>query len=113
MHTCRHARLMVGSKFGFPSLAAKELSKHIPAIMQRGATALVPSAAPGSFGRYGRAGIRAQLVNMQSLELEMDFVVRGDGHSTHVLNAVSPGWTCAVPFAQYVVDKHIAPNTGL
>jgi hypothetical protein len=33
----------------------------------------------------------------------MDFVVRGDEQSTHVLNAVSPAWTSSIPFAQYVV----------
>ncbi len=104
---------MFGSSFGFPSLAARELAKHIPAVMQRGASALVPSATPEKFGKYGRPGIRAQLVNTRSLELEMDFVVQGDAHSTHVLNAVSPGWTCAVPFAEHVVSQYIAPNAGL
>jgi hypothetical protein len=34
----------------------------------------------------------------------MDFVIEGDAHSTHLLNAVSPGWTCAIPFAQYAVN---------
>jgi len=23
----------------------------------------------------------------------------------HVLNAVSPGWTCAIPFAAHVADR--------
>ena len=35
----------------------------------------------------------------------MDFVIEGDGRSTHILNAVSPGWTCSMPFAEYVVDR--------
>ena len=47
-------------------------------------------------------GIRAQLLNVQSGRLEMDFVVEGDDRSMHVLNAVSPGFTCAIPFAEYV-----------
>jgi (S)-2-hydroxyglutarate dehydrogenase len=34
----------------------------------------------------------------------MDFVVRGDEHSTHVLNAVSPAWTSSLAFAEHVVD---------
>ena len=36
--------------------------------------------------------------------LEMDFVVRGDERSTHVLNAVSPAWTASLAFAELVVD---------
>ena len=35
----------------------------------------------------------------------MDFVIEGDAKSLHVLNAVSPAWTCSIPFANYVCDK--------
>jgi len=35
----------------------------------------------------------------------MDFVLEGDDRSMHVLNVVSPGWTCAIPFAGHVVDE--------
>jgi hypothetical protein len=31
----------------------------------------------------------------------MDFVLEGDKYSTHVLNAVSPAWTCALSFAKF------------
>ena len=34
-----------------------------------------------------------------------DFVVQGDSKSLHVLNAVSPAWTCSGPFAKYVCDQ--------
>lgn len=53
--------------------------------------------------RWGKPGIRAQLVERNSNNLVMDFVVEGDAYSTHVLNAVSPAFTCALPFAKYVV----------
>ena len=35
----------------------------------------------------------------------MDFVIEGDDKSLHVLNAVSPAFTCAFPFSEYVCDK--------
>jgi hypothetical protein len=35
----------------------------------------------------------------------MDFVIEGDEKSMHVLNAVSPGFTCSIPFAKFVVGK--------
>ena len=53
----------------------------------------------------GRPGIRAQLVDRRRNDLVMDFVVEGDAQSTHVLNAISPAWTCALPFAQHVVNQ--------
>ena len=50
-------------------------------------------------------GIRAQLVNAKSGKLEQDFIVVKDKNVVHILNAVSPGWTCSIPFARWVVDK--------
>jgi L-2-hydroxyglutarate oxidase LhgO len=51
------------------------------------------------------SGIRAQLLDIKARKLEMDFVIEGDEKSTHILNAVSPGWTCAMPFAAYYCDQ--------
>jgi len=36
----------------------------------------------------------------------MDFVVEGDQHSVHILNAVSPAFTCAFPFSDYIVEHY-------
>ena len=52
-------------------------------------------------------GIRAQLVNADSGKLEQDFIVKRDRNVVHVLNAVSPGWTCSIPFARWIVDKNL------
>lgn len=35
----------------------------------------------------------------------MDFLHQGDERSFHVLNAVSPGFTCAFPFAEHLFDE--------
>ena len=53
-------------------------------------------------------GIRSQLVDMKSGELVTDFIIEGDEHSTHVLNAVSPGWTAAIPFGRHVAQRVIS-----
>jgi len=50
-------------------------------------------------------GIRAQLVHLPSGTLEQDFIVLSHLNSTHVLNAVSPGWTSALPFARFIVEN--------
>ena len=57
------------------------------------------------YSQWGKPGIRAQLVNIEEKKLEMDFVLEGDKKSMHILNAVSPGFTCAIPFSNYVCDK--------
>jgi L-2-hydroxyglutarate oxidase LhgO len=60
---------------------------------------------------WGRPGIRAQLLDITKRKLEMDFVLEGDHRSMHVLNAVSPAFTCSLPFARYVCD-HIENVLG-
>lgn len=67
------------------------------------AARLVPAVTPVSLAAPAPPGIRAQLVHRDTGELEMDFVVRGDDRSTHVLNAVSPAWTSALAVAEHVV----------
>jgi L-2-hydroxyglutarate oxidase LhgO len=36
-----------------------------------------------------------------------DFVVEKGENSIHILNAVSPGWTSALPFGRWIVDEQI------
>jgi len=50
------------------------------------------------------AGIRAQLLSDRG-ELCEDFLVEWGERSIHVLNAVSPGMTCSLPFAEFVVRQ--------
>ena len=52
------------------------------------------------------AGIRSQIVNVETRELEMDYIVTSDKNVIHVLNAVSPGWTSALPFARWIVETN-------
>ena len=52
------------------------------------------------------SGIRAQLVDDNG-ELVDDLVVKEHDDSIHILNAVSPGMTCSIPFANYVVDNYL------
>jgi len=40
----------------------------------------------------------------RSGELVDDIVVRRSGRTVHVLNAVSPGLTCSLPFGRYLAE---------
>ena len=51
------------------------------------------------------AGIRAQLLDTNTNQLVMDFVVEQTKNSIHILNAVSPAFTCSFAFAEYIVEK--------
>lgn len=60
------------------------------------------------FNEWSTPGIRAQLLNKNTLELLQDFVIEGDKNSLHILNAVSPGFTCSIPFATWIVENYIS-----
>ena len=73
--------------------------------MMRLASELVGNVRAEDDLHWGKPGIHAQLVNLKTHKLEMDFVCEADDRSFHILNAVSPGFTCSIPFSQYVCDQ--------
>jgi L-2-hydroxyglutarate oxidase len=101
----REAGLMMSSTFDFQKLAFEEVQKYSRPRLVALASRLANGVRPEHYTRWGEPGIRAQLLDIKERKLEMDFVIEGDKHSTHLLNAVSPGWTCSIPFACHVVDK--------
>jgi L-2-hydroxyglutarate oxidase len=101
----REAMLFLRDDFGFRRLARDELTKYSRRGLVKLAQALVPDADAARYPYWGRAGIRAQLLDLRTRRLEMDFRLEGDDRSMHVLNAVSPAFTCSLPFADHVVDR--------
>ena len=98
------ARLFIWNSFGFRALAFQEISKYRKSNFTRLATNMVHEVDTGGFDEWSVPGIRAQLLDTRTLELLMDFVIEGDEKTLHVLNAVSPGWTCSFPFSKHIVD---------
>lgn len=101
------SRLFLSDSFGFRSLAFGELKKYSRTYFTGLATKMVRQIDTAGFNQWSKPGIRAQLLNTRTRELVMDFVVEGDERSVHVLNAVSPAFTCSFPFAAWVVEHHI------
>ena len=101
----RSIGLVSHAGFEFRRLAWEEFQKYSKKHLVSLASRLLEGTVPDAFSKWGRAGIRAQLLNIDTLKLEMDFVLEGDDRSFHVLNAVSPAWTCSIPFAKHVCDQ--------
>lgn len=100
----RQFGLLFSSQFGFIRLAVEELRKQSRSRMVQLASKMVSGVKLDQFRQWGKPGIRAQLLNVRTRRLEMDFVVEGDRRSFHILNAVSPGFTCCLPFSRFVCD---------
>jgi L-2-hydroxyglutarate oxidase LhgO len=99
------ARMMLQSDWDFRRLAWEEIRKQSRARMVELAGSLAEGVKLSDYTRWGKPGLRAQLVDLESGRLVSDFLWEGDGRSLHVLNAVSPGFTCSLPFADLVCDE--------
>ena len=98
--------------FGDPAHAIKALTNQASQgnlkRMVHAASKLVPMT-PNSKAWYrGKAGIRSQLIDFNKKVFVQDFIVRESPGVIHILNAVSPGWTSALPFGRYIVEEFIA-----
>jgi L-2-hydroxyglutarate oxidase LhgO len=99
------AGLLLRDDFGFRRLAAAELRSHTRRRIVARAAALARGIRLRDYRRWGRPGIRAQLFDVRARRLEMDFRYEGDDRSFHLLNAVSPAFTCAMPLSAYLADR--------
>jgi L-2-hydroxyglutarate oxidase LhgO len=106
--TLRGLRLLTNSTFDFRMLAIKEMSKYSKTRMVSLASELAEGVRAEHYTNWGRPGIRAQLINTKKQKLEMDFVLEGDDKSMHVLNAVSPAFTCSIPFSEHVCKQIVS-----
>lgn len=101
----QQAALWWRNDFGFRRLALQEVQKYSRRRVVKLVSSLVPDVNERNYRKWGVPGIRAQLFDVRKQTLVLDFKVEGDDRSTHVLNAVSPAFTCCFPFASYLIDR--------
>lgn len=102
------SNLFLSNAFGFRDLAREEIKKYNKEYFVNLATKLVKDINPKGFTDWSKPGIRAQLLNVKTKLLVQDFVVEGDQHTTHLLNAVSPAFTSSFPFVHWVAENYLS-----
>lgn len=100
----RSARLFF-SNGQFRQVALTEPKKYFSSYFYRCANSLVSELKPNWLVKSSKAGIRPQLINWQTKELVMDFLLEQTENSLHVLNAISPAFTASMAMAEFIVDK--------
>lgn len=101
----RELGLFFNAGFDFKRLAWNEIKKYHRGRLVKQAGKLAEGVQRGNYETWGKPGIRAQLMNVKTRKLEMDFILEQDENSLHVLNAVSPAFTCSASFAKWVVGQ--------
>jgi L-2-hydroxyglutarate oxidase LhgO len=97
--------LITGDSHDFTAILKSEWPKIIQKLLVKESLELVPSAIGVRDWQRKPPGIRAQLVHLPTGKLEQDFVVNTLANGTHILNAVSPGWTSALPFGRWISNR--------
>jgi (S)-2-hydroxyglutarate dehydrogenase len=106
------ASLYLHNDFDFRRLAWSELRKVSRRRLVDMARSMVDGLDESHWRHWATPGIRAQLIDTRRRMLEMDFRYEGDARSLHVLNAVSPAFTCSFSFARLLADRMEALWSG-
>ena len=99
--------LLLGDKGIFRKIAFQEFPKYSQKYVQKLASKLVTGLDMKIFNSRYAPGIRAHLFNKKNFELVNDFVIEHDAHSLHILNAVSPAFTCSIALSNFIVSKYL------
>lgn len=103
---CREA-VLFATNSKFRETALTEPKKYIFRYFFESAKALLKDLQPDDIKPSAKVGIRPQLIDWRTKELVMDFLIIPDSSSIHILNAISPGFTSSMAFAEYVVGRYI------
>lgn len=106
------AKLFLLNSFGFRSLALEEFKKYSKEYLRSLAQNMVKQIDKEKFDTWSTPGIRAQLLNRDTLELVQDFIVEADSKTIHILNAVSPAFTCSFAFSEWIIDEYVSHPNG-
>lgn len=91
----------------FRSTAFTEMKKYLKANFYKDVKDMIEGVAPTDLLPSKKVGIRPQLIDIDRKELVMDFLVIKDVNTLHILNAISPAFTSAFAFAEYVLKEYI------
>ncbi len=83
---------------------ASEISKLTKEGIVKELRTILPTLQAKNISKHPQVGIRPQLVRTKDLSLEMDFQIESNQHQTHVLNSISPAFTCSMSLAKSIVD---------
>lgn len=92
------------SNAAFRDAALTEPKKYVKRVLFQEARKLIPSLEMNDLGKTPKVGIRPQLVHWPTRQLVMDFVTHEESDALHVLNAVSPAFTCSMSFARTIAN---------
>ncbi len=99
------ALLLTNKKFRNTAFA--EIKKYLKANFYKDVKEMIEGIDSKDIINSKKVGIRPQLIDINKRELLMDFLVIKESNTLHILNAISPAFTSAFAFADYLVEEYI------
>ena len=99
--------LLAKNEFNFRDLAFREMKYLIKKNIILKANELTSLNLNDIKFEWNSPGIRAQLFNQESKQLENDFVLITKDNSYHILNSISPAWSCSFVNAKKIINDLI------
>ena len=97
----------LGNKNGFRNLAFQEIKRLTKRGFVSEARKILPRLTQSMLQPTPKAGVRAQIFDRSKGQLVTDFLaVKGD-RSLHILNSISPAWTCSFGLAEYICGTYL------
>jgi len=106
------ARQYLTNTGGFRRYVHDQAFLSLPPLLLQAAQQLIPTLQAKHLERSQKVGIRSQLFNRKTQQLEDDFLCLQGPGSTHVLNAISPAFTASFALADLILDQ-AAPSLNL
>ena len=97
--------LFLKNTFGFRDLALREVKYFLKQNIIKEANKLTEFDLNQIDFNWHSPGIRPQLFNENKARLETDFVLVKNKNSLHILNSISPAWTCSLKTAKYIIEE--------
>jgi (S)-2-hydroxyglutarate dehydrogenase len=105
--TSNLTKQFIANKDGFRRLSWQEGSRYMKPRFTSAAKKILPKLKMRHLLPSNKVGIRAQMLNTETGRMVNDFLVESGTNSTHIINAISPAWTSAFPFARYIYNNYI------
>ena len=95
------------NKNGFRRLALQEIKRMTKSGFIAEAKKILPRLSASMLQKTQKAGIRAQIFDKNNRRLVTDFLALEGTRSLHILNAISPAWTCSFGLAEHICNTFL------
>tara|TARA_A100001011_G_scaffold400789_1_gene518863 strand:- start:11268 stop:12485 length:1218 start_codon:yes stop_codon:yes gene_type:complete len=98
------SKLFLENSFDFRNIAIREFKYLFKKNILKSAQELIRTKLKSDDFEWYSPGIRAQLFDKKKKKLENDILIKTVNNQIHLLNSISPAWTCSFQTSKYILE---------